>query len=187
MADILYQTLADRNNPDEVEQHGPYKCTRNDAWLGHGYYFWHQFIGFAHRWGKVAHDDNYMICRQTGYVYRNTEVLDLVGDLEMIDAVEQYANSLKQTCHQQSMLVRTVLEHMKRIGAMSDYKAVRIEGRESMMGIYNQRSHRLFFKKGDNSYFDTKPPVQVCVYDKSILNDDYRVIYPDEYNLIYGS
>lgn len=187
MADILYQTLEDRNNPDEVEQHGPYKCTRSDAWLGHGYYFWHHFIGFAHRWGKVTYSVNYMICSQTGFIFGNPEVLDLVGDLEMIDAVDKYAATLKKKYNQQSMVVRTVLEHMKRIGVMSDYKAVRIEGRESMMGSYNPRSHRLFFKRGDDFYFEMKPPVQVCVYDKSILDDDFRVIYPDEYSLIYGS
>lgn len=187
MTDILYQTLEDRNNPDEVEQHGPYKCTRSDAWLGHGYYFWHHFIGFAHRWGKVAYADNYMICSQTGFVYGNPEVLDLVGDLLMIDVIDQYTTSLKKAYNQESMLVHTVLEHMKSIGALTNYKAVRIEGRESMMGSYNVRSHRLPFKKGEDSYFEMKPPVQVCVYDKSILDNDFRVIYPDEYNLVYGS
>lgn len=44
---ILYQTVEDRNNPDDVEQHGPFLCTNKMAWLGHGYYFWDTFINLA--------------------------------------------------------------------------------------------------------------------------------------------
>lgn len=186
MADILYQTLEDRNNPDEVEQHGPYKCTRKDAWLGDGYYFWHHFIDFAHRWGKVSYSGNYMICRQTAFIYGNPDILDLVGDVEMMDVINQYAITIEKA-YKEPVLVKTVLMHMRRLGVLTEYKGVRIEGRESMAGGYNIKSHRLFFKDGYTSYFEMKPPVQVCVYDKSILDDDFRVIYPDEYNLIYGS
>ena len=35
-----YHTVEDRDNPDEIEADGPFKCTRGDAWLGPGYYFW---------------------------------------------------------------------------------------------------------------------------------------------------
>lgn len=36
---IIYQTVEDRENPDYVEQHGPFICTNKNAWLGEGYYF----------------------------------------------------------------------------------------------------------------------------------------------------
>ena len=47
----IYQTLEDRQNYEEVEQHGPYFCSvtypngilkkgSKQPWLGSGYYFW---------------------------------------------------------------------------------------------------------------------------------------------------
>ena len=49
---ILYQTVDDRRNIKYVLENAPFKCTRNDAWLGEGYYFWDTFINFAHWWGE---------------------------------------------------------------------------------------------------------------------------------------
>lgn len=34
---LLYQTVEDRDNPDNIEAEGPFKCTRKDAWLGEYY------------------------------------------------------------------------------------------------------------------------------------------------------
>ncbi len=188
MTDVLYQTLEDRNNPDEVEEHGPYKCTRSDAWLGSGYYFWHHFIDLAHWWGRNSYPGAYMICRQTGDVDGNPEILDLFADFGMIDAVRQYTLTMKSAYGQNSMIVRTVLEHMKKIKALDDYKAVRVEGHNSTNRDDFLRDQRLKFKPGEgqSAYFDLVPPVQVCVYDKSILNNDFQVIYPDEYNVNYA-
>ena len=39
-----YQTLENRNNPDQIEEQGPFLCNRKSAWLGEGYYFWDSFI-----------------------------------------------------------------------------------------------------------------------------------------------
>lgn len=54
----IYQTLEDRQNYDDVEEHGPYFCCARDAngipkngvkepWLGEGYYFWDTRIADA--------------------------------------------------------------------------------------------------------------------------------------------
>ena len=34
-----YQTLENRNNPDKIEEQGPFLCSHKNAWLGKGYYF----------------------------------------------------------------------------------------------------------------------------------------------------
>lgn len=189
MCDILYQTLEDRCNPEEVEQHGPYKCTRDDAWLGSGYYFWNHFIDLAHWWGRTAYPgSSYMICRQTGDIDGNPEILDLFADLVTIDAVRQYAQKMRELFSQEKLIVKTVLEHMKKTKVLDDYKAVRIEGHNSTNRDELLRDQRLKFKPGlgQYTYFDLVPPVQVCVYDKSVLNDDFQVVYPDEYNVNYA-
>jgi len=62
----IYQTLEDRNNPDVVENQGPFLCNRKDVWLGIGYYFWDSFIENAHWWGKEgARYKNYFICESS--------------------------------------------------------------------------------------------------------------------------
>lgn len=55
----IFQTLEDRDNPDKVEQHGPYQSEMSH-WLGKGYYFWDRNITRAHWWGRKAkfHKDN---------------------------------------------------------------------------------------------------------------------------------
>lgn len=186
MADYLYQTVLDRNNPDEVEQHGPYKCTRDDAWLGHGYYFWHHFIGLAHWWGRTACNGSYMICKQTASIMGNPEVLDLHSDVSMIEVIGQYAKKMQDT-YRQKMTVRAVLEHMKKIKALETHKAVRISAINSTSKDQTLTGMRLHFKSGkyEKPYFDMCPPIQICVYDKSILNKDFHIIFPDEYNSDY--
>lgn len=43
----LFQAVKDLDNPDEIEQNGPFKCRRKDAWLGEGYYFLGLFCGIS--------------------------------------------------------------------------------------------------------------------------------------------
>lgn len=59
----VYQTLRYRNNNEFVLTNGPFKCEKDNAWLGHGYYFWEDSLRPAKYWGKKFHDDNYIICR----------------------------------------------------------------------------------------------------------------------------
>lgn len=62
----IYQTLEDRQNYGEVEEHGPFFCyVRDDngipksgvkePWLGEGYYFWDTRITDAQWWGDTVY------------------------------------------------------------------------------------------------------------------------------------
>ena len=78
-----YQTLEDRDNIDYVENEGPFKCTRSDAWLGHGYYFWDTNIDWAINWGNKSF-------KRTGkeYIIGHSKIdlsnkcFDLVGNVQ---------------------------------------------------------------------------------------------------------
>ena len=59
----LFQAIKDLDNPDEIEQNGPFKCRRKDAWLGEGYYFWDSFVELAQWWGRESLGNDYVICR----------------------------------------------------------------------------------------------------------------------------
>lgn len=91
----LFQTLEERNNPDEVESQGPFLCT-NNPWLGKGYYFWDTFLDLAHWWGKQVHNGNYIIC-QTSVEDNSEDILDLVGNTQHLIEFKEYADILKQT------------------------------------------------------------------------------------------
>lgn len=73
----IYQTLEDRGNYKEVEDHGPYFCAAHDEngqlkkgtkepWLGEGYYFWDTRKTDAQWWGKVIYESHFK-----GYVRLN--------------------------------------------------------------------------------------------------------------------
>ena len=62
----IYQTLEDRQNYEDVEEHGPYFCYARYAngnpksgvkepWLGEGYYFWDTRIADARWWGDTVY------------------------------------------------------------------------------------------------------------------------------------
>lgn len=90
----IYQTLEDRNNPDEVESQGPFLCNRKDAWLGNGYYFWDSFIENAHWWGKEgARYKSYLICESSFHL--NEKCFDLYDNPEHIKNLIEIINIMK--------------------------------------------------------------------------------------------
>lgn len=87
----ILQTIQDKNNPDYVEEHGPFLGERN-TWLGRGYYFWERFVEIAHWWGNSHCSGNYMIC-SASVSLGNDELLDLVNSTEDMD-------NFRKTCEE---------------------------------------------------------------------------------------
>lgn len=72
----IYQALENRENDEEVEEHGPFFCSEvessgnmkkgvREPWLGSGYYFWDSRIEDAKWWGETVY-------RRNGYVVYHT-------------------------------------------------------------------------------------------------------------------
>lgn len=59
----VYQTLDDRGNPEEIENHGPYECRGGNSWLGPGFYFWDTHIQLGHWWGDTVYGNSYVVCK----------------------------------------------------------------------------------------------------------------------------
>lgn len=75
-----YHTLEDRENPDEVENRGPFVCTRGDFWFGKGYYFWDTNVEWAHNWGEWSYgEERYIICQAT--IKLDNNIFDLTGNV----------------------------------------------------------------------------------------------------------
>lgn len=175
---ILYQTLEDRDNPDEIENHGPYSCNK-EPWFGEGYYFWDTFIQLAHWWGKIGYRSNYVIGRLF-YPYNPENFFDITGanpghleDLQ--DCIKEYFGSL-----QAKYTISQVIELMKeRTNLLEVYQGIRGRG----IHITDIPENDIPLKTGNHYYrFELFPPIQICIFDKSSFQKyQFKIVWPKHY------
>lgn len=171
----IFQTLEDRCNPDEVEQHGPYQSEKSH-WLGKGYYFWDRNINRAHWWGKTWYKgEPYIIC-QAKAVFDDDSFFDLYNNLEHCKLFEEYTQLLEEKFPNRVIHATYVLFHMRNSGNFP-FKLMRIET-ENCGG-----DNRYPFSR--YSFLNTNKAIQLCIYDKSLIQD-YHVVYPTSYVIPIG-
>lgn len=171
----LFQTIKNTGNPQQIEKDGPYKCVRNDAWLGEGYYFWDTFVDLAHKWGEVAYNENYIICHSTcngdlSYVY------DLYNP-QILNEFREITTKLQTKIASENgkLYMKDIISLIRKKTTFKKYKAIRARFERSLTV---ERSH---INVSKNAYLDTTPAIQWCVIDKKFLSGPYKVIYPQEY------
>lgn len=170
----IYQTLENRDNPGEVEEHGPYKCTSRKAWLGEGYYFWDTFILHAHEWGQKSYRGRYFIC-EGSFLFDWDFVFDIVGNMEHIRTLDDAAKVLRDNGR-----ICTVAKSLEVIKRRTNFckQYVAIRAKDEMVNPEN----RLRFVENRSEYMSVRPRVQICFFDKSSLRGcGYRIIYPERY------
>jgi hypothetical protein len=190
----VYQTLEDRGNVDYVENNGPFACTRSNAWLGGGFYFWDTSIKIAHWWGTeggfYSSKNGYMICK-AHYTFDDEKCFNLVDNAEHLEIY----NSTKDLLVKQGLFVTNqttvarVIEHIKNTLKIFSYEAIRAYGVNSINKASQYANRTNFaYKNGQVSfqYLDSLPAIQICFYAKTSLNlSKVKVVYPDEYNEDY--
>lgn len=178
---MLYQTVEDRDNPDQVEAEGPFKCTKaeRDPWLGDGYYFWENFIENAHWWGEMGYHNRYMICSAN---CQDSNIFDLTsGNLEHLTILREYRDILSSRAPNKRFTVRVVLEHMMAHSGAFYYAAIRADGINTTNKCAEISKHRLYFPN-NVSYINLMPQIQICIIDKQKMKlSGYKVVYPIEY------
>lgn len=181
MHKILYQTVGDRGNPEEVERQGPFICERDNAWLGTGYYFWDTFIELAHWWGDYGYNRNYMICEAS--CDENDKIFDLVGNTDHIQILDKYSKLLKEKKPKQTITVAFVIMHMRLILKKDfRYKAIRANGIDTVNKGKLIEENRLCFNFNNRAYLDLKPAIQICIINKKEMGlTGYKIIYPNIY------
>jgi len=177
----LFQTLEDRENPEHVESSGPFKCSRNDAWLGEGYYFWEGHIELAHFWGRNY--DRYIICQADAVLDNNC--WDLHNSAELRKEFVEILETLHAAgvINKADALVSQVIEFFKAKGKFN-YSSIRVLGMESLSNIRANKTfiRRLKFKRNSFQYFDLIPPVQICLIKKNALSlHNFLIVYPSHY------
>lgn len=168
----LYQTLEDRCNPDEIENHGPFVCRRSDAWLGEGAYFWEDDLEQAYEWGN-RYQNGFVIC-ESEYDSDNKNYLDLTTN-EHYKSMKKCQAMLEKKNKGGKVFLSDIINFMKDDKRFT-YKAIRF----------------VFIKKDDDPIVVSEkygaflyPPVesiQICVIKNGFLRGDkYEIIYPPEY------
>lgn len=177
----IYQTLEDRQNDEEVEDHGPYFCSERYAngilksgtkepWLGEGYYFWDTRIADARWWGDTVYSrKGYIICKTT-YDQNSPLLYDLVGDIRQFDEFIDCAELIKKKLNLKTVKFPVVLAYMKKENVDFNYKAIRVW------------PHPNTFEKTPIRFPDAKvvwckpDKIQICFFDKTLLTEPYRIV-----------
>ena len=171
--DNIFQTVADRDNPDDVAAQGPFLCV-NKPWLGRGYYFWDNLMTRAHWWGKKHYNGQYIICQASANI-DDDKYLDLAGNMEQLKYFEQCCSALRENYHQEHITVSLVIAKLIRSGIFP-YQAIRVLS-ESCGG-----DEKMLFVDYSKSFLNFSPPMQICIFEKSRI-EDYHIVYPVKYML----
>jgi len=181
----LYQTLEDRENHIDVEEHGPFICKWENTWLGDGYYFWEEFYHLAEWWGTHRYPSGYIICQ--AQCDHTEKLFDLVGNMKHIASFKSIMQEMKRQGRvNNTTTVSRVIRFMQAKIEAFNYEAIRVHGIGSLSAHSKQYVQRLIFESTRTAYLDLQPAVQLCLFKKNSLNlREFRVIYPDHYREDY--
>jgi hypothetical protein len=189
-----YQTLEDRGNIDEVEREGSFKCRLANAWLGEGYYFWESYIENAHWWGKEGAKyikNSYIIC-ETKFISNIEKCFDLYDNFHHMEEFNKSINkmSIEGLYNPEITTVGKVLHFMsEKANYLSGFEAIRAYGVNSINMDSHYKNKTKFTKNGGfySPHLDRSPPIQICFIGKNGLNrNEFKVVFPDEYNEQWG-
>jgi len=170
-----FQTLEDRENPDEVERYGPFICARNDVWLGKGYYFWDTNIEWAHGWGQSYQANGYIICQAS--IRHDEMILDLAGNVRHMMAFERIYKILRERVPAQEradILVRDLIAALQKTNSIP-FDGIRANHEHTSPLIVK-------FNKERKEYLIINRPMQICLLNKkNILSHTFRIVFPEKY------
>ncbi|MDM1505374.1 hypothetical protein HX089_05270 [Myroides odoratimimus] len=176
---VLFQTLENRENYDEILSEGPFECNRSDAWLTAGYYFWDSHIELAHWWGNNSYGGKYLITKVK--LSNQDEIFDLHNNSSHRDELRYLIKKLeKEKELPRRAKLPDVLLYLRKNGIFNQ-KGIRMEGKNSFKKWYHNIWGPMKVTIKKEAFLDLIPPIQVCVFDKSILEmETYEIIYPSK-------
>ncbi len=170
----VYQTLKFKGNDEEVQRHGPYKCSDSKAWLHQGYYFWEQFIEPAHYWGKTWNKGRYIIARGQCLI-TDSELFDLVGNTDHIKQIREVFEYLAdQGLVNENTTVSHVIDFLIKTNTF-DFIAARAITTESFAGY---KYLKLNYEAGKKTSLIMNPAIQICIYDlEKAYFEGFEIVY----------
>ena len=183
----LYQTLEDKDNPDDVERDGPFICDRKDAWLGRGYYFWDTFIELGHWWGNHYYGESYIICHAICDYDEHEKCYDLSIPETIQDFVDTIEAMKRRNIPLDDSTVPSVINYLKSINQFP-YIVIRANAMNTIKANdpYFKR-FKIPFQTKYPAYLDLRPPYQLCFLTKKAFNlRNYRIVHPSRYTYTEG-
>lgn len=177
MSSNLYHTVGDRGNPKYIESNGPFECTRKDAWLGAGYYFWEDYINNAHWWGKGSYHGKYVICHAVSD-YDKNDCIDFTDKTNLEDL-----KTILKTLHNRGIVDETItfpeiLEILRNKGV---YKQDIVKIKTEFTKKFNP-DNAVKFNCDKHQFLDLEPPVQIRFKSKqSIKITKFTIVFPPKY------
>lgn len=177
----IYQTLEDRSNDIEVENHGPFFCSEREPdgslkkgvkepWLGAGYYFWDSRQEDAKWWGDVVYKTNgYIVCKTT-YDQHSPLLYDLVGIINHFDEFVECAKLIKERRCVKTIKFPVVLSYLKKLESFK-YKAIRVWPSPHR---YNNSCVEF---PNNKVVLEKTEKIQICFFDKTLLTEPFKVVY----------
>lgn len=156
---VVYHTVENRGDASTVLRDAPFKCTRLDAWLGSGYYFW-ESSAFAHKWGCDSYGGQYHIIK---YQLELFNLFDLVGSQEHRELMMEYYQILVDEAEVGTEpTIREILTYLKasnkRRPGLFHYDSVRAQDHCSESQFVQ------FRRSGPRETMDLNPRVQICLF-----------------------
>lgn len=152
----MYHTQEKRN----VRLVSPVKCTRRDAWLGHGFYFWDEYED-AIIWGKCSKNrtGRYEIYKST---IASENFLNTVFDEEDYKFYRKQIEKIEKFIIQKTGIKATVED-------VCDYLNTRTKWSENLDGILFQDSPNGY----NNSIvgYPYRKRIQAVVYNTNCIKD----------------
>lgn len=183
----IYQTLEDRGNYEEIEEHGPYLCSSKDSngndktgarvpWLGEGYYFWDNSVDDAHWWGKTAYCNfgkAYLICR-TYFDLHSSLLFDTVSEPRLLEELLECAEIIKREKNIDKASVPIVLGYLRQRPDFT-YKAIRV----LPIPLSSRPKNKISFP-GGKFVLAKNEKIQICFFDKTLLTEPFEIVYPPQ-------
>lgn len=161
---IGYHTIRNKSRREDIKKNAPFKCTRANDWLSHGYYFWDDDIDRAHDWGRKSLDNDYLIVK---FRLKELNTLDLVGRRSHQIKLQELIKEIKKKLPQYKNV---------RLPISKAIYLLRIFNKE-MKGIFDFDSVKAqdspnpqFFNFIDRrkEQTDLNSRIQICIFEKNV-------------------
>lgn len=177
---ILHHTLQDRDNPDYIEENGPFPVEDyKSAYLGNGYYFWDNHLELAQYWGEKHCKIPYVIC-QADFKIENGLFFDLIGSRGDLIYLKKMIEELSLEHLNMGQIVETLKEFNEKPGYKGIFPFKAIRALDSGQAQFPEMVYK--FAEGKKGIIWINPRYLICLIEKDpkILTN-FKIIYPEKY------
>lgn len=176
----VHQTLKDKNNPDYIEDHGPFPGENiGKLYLGQGTYFWDDHIDLAHWWGKAHIGGEYIIC-QADLEVEDTSFFDLVGCRQDMIYLRRMISDLSIGHLKLGMVIEFLkdLQKYPNNNGIFPFKVIRAVDVSNT--TYNKEW--IYFAENKKGETSLTPVYLIClIAESNVILSSYKIVYPEKY------